>query len=208
MISIVEGAKRPGADPVFDAMFRDRKKVFVDLRKWTVPVLDGQFEIDQFDGPRAIYCIATDERGSHLGSIRLLPTDEPHILGDVFPELCEGTVPTGPDIWELTRACPSPSLCAAERRRVRNLLITAVVEFALLRRITTYTCIADSGWFHQILALGWDCWPLGLLRKLGRTNTGALRIDISPRTRELLRDTGTYVPSRLVMLDDAAPAYC
>src|ERR1700741_4809323 len=114
MIRIVEGAERPGADPMFDAMFRDRKRVFVDLRKWNVPVVEGQFEVDQFDGPRAIYCIATDSSGAHLGSIRLLPTDEPHILGDLFAELCQGDVPTGPAVWELTRACPSPELPAPE----------------------------------------------------------------------------------------------
>lgn len=208
MIRIIEGAARPGTDPMFDAMYRDRKRVFVDLRKWQVPVIEGQFEVDQFDGPRTIYCIATDERGAHKGSIRLLPTNEPHILGDLFPELCDGEVPTGPGIWELTRACCSPALPAPERRQVRNALTTAVVEYALRRRIHTYTCIADSSWLAQIFGLGWDCRPLGLPRKIDRTNTGALRIDISPATPQLLREAGTYVPSRLVMFDDAALAHC
>ena len=208
MIRIVEGAARPGSDPLFDAMYRDRKRVFVDLRKWQVPVIAGEFEVDQFDGPRTIYCIATDERGAHRGSIRLLPTDAPHILGDVFPELCDGDVPTGPDVWELTRACPSLSLPVAERRKVRNALISAVVEYARHSRIRTYTCIADSSWLSQILAFGWNCRPLGLPRKLDRTNTGALRIDITPETRELLEETGTWVPSRLVLIDDAQVGHC
>jgi N-acyl-L-homoserine lactone synthetase len=208
MIQIIEGAQRPGSDPVFDAMFRDRKRVFVDLRKWDVPVIDGEYEVDQFDGPRTVYCIAIDERGSHRGSIRLIPTNEPHILGDIFPDLCEGQVPTGADIWELTRGCLSPSLRASERRLVRNALTTAVVEYARLRRISAYTCIADSGWLSQVLALGWDCRPLGLPRRLDRTMTGALLIEISPRTPELLRDAGTWVPSRLVMLGDLEAAHC
>lgn len=208
MIRIVEGASRPGSDPMFDAMYRDRKRVFVDLRKWNVPVLDGQFEVDQFDGPRTVYCIATDERGAHRGSIRILPTDEPHILGDLFPELCDGPLPAGPAVWELTRACCSPSLPAQQRREVRNALTTAVVEYALHRGIESYTCIADSAWLGQIFSLGWDCRPLGLPRKIDRTNTGALRIDISPATPGLLRAAGTYVPSRLVMMGDAALAHC
>lgn len=207
MIRIVEGAERPGSDPMFDAMFRDRKRVFVDFRKWSVPVIDGEFEVDQFDGPRTVYCIATDERGAHHGSIRLLPTDEPHILGDLFPELCDGEVPKGSGIWELTRGCLSPSLRATERRQVRNALTTAVVEYALLRRINTYTCIADSAWLSKIPVMGWTCRPLGLPRKLDRTNTGALRIDITSRTPELLRCAGTYVPSRLVLLGDAELAH-
>lgn len=208
MIQIIEGARAPGSDPLFDAMFRDCKRVFVDMRGWDVPVIDGEFEVDQFDGARTVYCIATDERGGHRGSIRLIPTNEPHILGDVFPELCDGEVPTGPDIWELTRACPSPDLSAAERRKVRNALITAVVEYARHSRIRTYTCIADSGWLSQILTMGWDCTLLGLPRKLEGANTGALRIDITTGTRSLLEDAGTWVPSRFVLLDDAQFAHC
>lgn len=208
MIQIIEGVQPPGSDPLFDAMFRDRKRVFVDLRGWNVPVIAGEFEIDQFDGPHTVYCIATDEKATHRGSIRLIPTSEPHILGDVFPDLCDGDVPTGPDIWELTRACPSPALSAAERRQVRNALITAVVEYARHSRIRSYTCIADSGWLSQILAMGWNCTPLGLPRNLAGTNTGALRIDITRDTRGLLEHAGTWVPSRFVLLADASPAHC
>lgn len=207
MIRILEGMEVPGSNPLFDAMFKDRKRVFVDLRKWQIPVIDGEFEIDEFDGPRTVYCIATDEHGAHHGSIRLIPTDEPHILGNLFPELCLGEVPTGPDIWELTRGCVSPRLPASERRLVRNALTTAVVEYALYRGIKSYTCIADSGWLSQILALGWDCRPLGLPRKIDRSMTGALQIEISSRTPAQLAAAGTYVPSRMVILDDALVAH-
>jgi N-acyl-L-homoserine lactone synthetase len=204
MIRIIEGMERPGSNPMLDAMFRDRKRIFVDLRKWQVPVVDGQYEIDQFDGPRTVYCIATDEHGQHRGSIRLIPTDEPHILGDLFPDLCLGPVPTGPDIWELTRGCVSPRLSAVERRDVRNALTTAVVEYGLHRGIRSFTCIADSGWLSQILSLGWNCKPLGLPRQIDRTMTGALQIDINRETPALLDAAGTYVPSRLIFLDDVS----
>jgi acyl-homoserine lactone synthase len=56
--------------------------------------------------------------------------------------------------------------------------------------------------------MGWNCTPLGLPRKLDRSNTGALRIDITAQTQSLLKETGTWVPSRLVMLDDAHLANC
>lgn len=207
MIRILEGMEAIGSNPMLDAMFRDRKRIFVDLRKWQVPVIDEQYEIDQFDGPRTIYCVATDEHGDHRGSIRLIPTDEPHILGSLFPHLCFGEVPSGPDIYELTRGCVSPRLKPAERRAVRNALTTAVVDYALYRGISSYTCIADSGWLSQILALGWDCRPLGLPMKIASTMTGALQIDITSETPRLLQAAGTYVPSRLVVLDDIAPAH-
>ena len=40
-------------------MHRDRKKIFVDALKWDVPVVDGQYEIDQFDTDDAIYLLAS-----------------------------------------------------------------------------------------------------------------------------------------------------
>jgi N-acyl-L-homoserine lactone synthetase len=207
MIRVIEGAETPGTDPLLDAMYRDRKRVFVDLRKWKLPILHGEYEVDQFDGPRTVYCIATDGDGSHLGSIRLLPSNGPHTLSDLFPDLCSGEVPTGSDIWELTRACISTRLVASERRRVRNALTTAAVEYALWRGISTYTCIADSGWLSQVLALGWDCRPLGPPRLIERSMTGALQINITPDTPALLEDAGTYVRCRLVAFDDAIVAH-
>ena len=75
---------------------------------------------------------------------------------------------------------------------------TAVVEFALLRGIDRFTCIADSGWLSQILSLGWDCRPLGLPRDIAGLNTGALVIEIDSDTPDKLRTAGTYVPMRIV----------
>ena len=201
MIQIFRGAQAPGSNAILDAMYRDRKHVFVDLLKWDVPVIDGCFEIDQFDDDRAIYLVAAGESGAHRGSIRLLPTDGPHILWTIFPELCDAAVPRSPDIFEISRGCLSMRLRAPERLIVRNALTTAAVEYALLHGIQAFTCIADSGWLSQVLALGWDCWPLGLPQKIGRSLTGALRIDITPETPHLLRDAGTYRPAPLSFAD-------
>lgn len=204
MIQVFRGAQSPGSNIVLDAMHRDRKHVFVDLLKWQVPVVDGQFEIDQFDDERAIYLVAATADGEHRGSIRLLPSDGPHILGTIFPDLCNGRVPRGASIFEISRGCLSMRLCASERLEVRNCLTTAAVEFALLHDINAFTCIADSGWLSQVLALGWDCYPLGLPRQIGRTLTGALKIEITPETPHLLRDAGTYRSAPLVMADGRA----
>lgn len=203
MIQIVNGAARPGTNPMLDAMYRDRKRVFVDLLKWDVPVSDGDFEIDQFDTEAAIYLIAVGDDGAHLGSFRLLPTTGPHILGSVFAWLCDVPVPQSSNIFEISRACVSLRLRAADRRRVRNQLISASVDYALLHHIRSYSCIADIGWLSQILALGWYTRPLGLPKPVGRKDAGALQITITPQTPNLLRETGTYAPAPLAMT--AAP---
>jgi acyl-homoserine lactone synthase len=187
---------------MYDAMYRDRKRVFIDLRGWGLRVTDGQFEVDQFDGPATVYCIATNSTGAHFGSIRMLRSEGPHILGDIFPELCEEGVPRGPGIWELSRGVLSPALPAAKRLEVRNTLVSAVVEYALHRGIDAYICIADSGWLSQILSLGWECRPLGLPRRIAHSLTGALRIEITAQTPDLLRAAGINGVSRLVVLND------
>ena len=193
MAIIENGAFGPANGHVLRNMFEARKRVFVDLLKWDVPVVDGRFEVDQFDDPHATYIILADEDGRHLGSARLLKTTKPHILGNLFPELCAGAVPTGTDILEITRFCLDRSQSAAQRIRTRNRLVSALVAHALQRGIRTYTGVAELGWLQQILAFGWDCRPLGVPRSIGGRLLGALAIAIGPDTPALLSQNGIWV---------------
>ena len=179
-------------------MFEARKRVFVDLLKWDVPVLAGRYEIDQFDDPDATYLIVADEAGEHLGSARLLDTRRPHILGSLFPELCSGPVPSGPAIAEITRFCLGRNQSAGRRLDTRNRLVTALVAHALAAGTTTYTGVAELPWLQQILAFGWRCRPLGLPRAVGGTLLGALRIDIDEDTPARLAANGLWAPEALI----------
>lgn len=173
-------------DATLRAMFEDRKKVFVDLLKWDVPVLDGRFEIDEFDNSHATYIIIADDDGDHLASARLLPTTRPHILKMLFPELCAGVPPTGATIAEITRFCLSPRRNSTSRRHTRNQLVTALTWYALEQGIETYTGVAELSWLQQILAFGWDCRPLGAPLSLDCGIVAALAIEIRPDTPSLL----------------------
>ena len=193
MATIVEaGCLEPCSDRTLKAMFEDRKSVFVDLLKWDVPVLDGRFEVDQFDDSHATYIIIADEDGDHLGSARLLPTTRPHILGSLFGQLCAAAPPTGPAVTEITRFCLSRRQNAADRRRTRNQLVTALAWHALENGIRTYTGVAELGWLQQILAFGWDCRPLGVPARLECGMIGALAIEIRSDTPELLAANGIW----------------
>ena len=190
MLHTIHASPRSGEDAVLRAMFAARKSVFVDLLKWDVPVLDGRFEIDQFDDGHATYLVLTDGEGGHLASVRLLPTNRPHILGDLFPHLCEAAPPRDPAICEITRFCLDRSLDARARRAARDTLVTALVEHALAQGITAYTAIAEIGWFQQILAFGWRCLPLGLPQIDGGTMLAALRTEIDDETPGQLAAAG------------------
>ncbi|MES2022846.1 MAG: acyl-homoserine-lactone synthase [Pseudomonadota bacterium] len=186
MLHVLQSAARPASDAVLRAMFAARKSVFVDLLKWDVPVLDGAYEVDQFDDVHATYLILAGPDDTHLGSARLLPTTRPHILDSFYADLCEDAPPRDADIFEITRFCLDRRLCARERRQVRDTLVSALVDHALATGIAAYSAIAEMGWFQQILAFGWRCMPLGLPRVIDGTMLAALRIEITPETPSLL----------------------
>lgn len=182
------------ADPALRAMFEARKRVFVDLLKWDVPVLAGKYEVDQFDTVDATYLMLVDEDAGHLASTRLLRTDRPHILTELFSHLCAKEAPSGPSVREITRFCLEPTLSAAGRREVRNQLVTALVEFALQSGVTDYTGVACVSWFDQIAAFGWDCRALGPAQGIGANRLVALHIRIDAATPAALTANGIYAP--------------
>ena len=203
MVVIGNGIEQALGDRLFRSMFEERKRVFVDLLGWDIPVLAGRYEIDQFDDDEATYIVVTDGKGEHCGSARLLRTDRPHILGTIFPYLCDDIPPGGPTVREITRFCLALRLKAPERLATRNRLVSALVEHALCSGITTYTGVAEWAWFQQILAFGWQCLPLGMPSSADR-GLSAMRIDISPATPGLLRQSGIFTPIQLMDLDRAA----
>jgi N-acyl-L-homoserine lactone synthetase len=195
MIVIGSQGREPGNESLLQAMFEARKQIFVDLLKWDVPVLDGRFEIDQFDDEHAIYLIAADADGQHLGSARLLPTTRPHILDSLFPRLCSGDPPRSDDCFEITRFCLGRNQNARQRLETRNRLVSALAQYGLETGISTYTGVAELGWLQQILAFGWRCRPLGLPRPIDGRTLGALRIDIDADTPALLAANGIFRPT-------------
>ena len=170
-------------------MHRDRKHVFVDRLGWTLPSRESWLEVDEFDSEHAVYLLALEpETGRHQGSVRLLPSTRPHVLGSVFPSLCADKPPVGADCWEISRFLASP----AERSgnalvRVHRLLALALVEFALLNDIRTYSLIVEFNRVPALLSIGWDVRPLGLPTFCGDEQLQALQIIIGDDALSLVR---------------------
>ncbi|MBV2147525.1 autoinducer synthase [Sphingobium sp. AS12] len=193
MILTIENYPESAHTLALETMFMDRKSQFVDFFAWDVPVVDGRFEVDQFDGPNAIYIIAIGTDGRHEASLRMLPSWLPHLLGDIFAHLCVAGVPVGPRIWESTRLCLPSRHGALRRRELRNALISAMADFALARGISEITGVIPDGFRREVLAMGWRAEPLGPAVRIKGGTIGAFRIDVTPDMRERLTWTGTYV---------------
>jgi N-acyl-L-homoserine lactone synthetase len=173
-----------------DTMHRDRKRVFVDRLKWQVPVVDGIYEKDQFDNDDAVYIVAADPiTGQHHGSLRLIPSTRPHMLRDVFACLCADGVPIGPDIWEMTRICLSPSLPRELARQSLGLVWLGAVEFGVDNGIAVMTGLTHAPMFANILAAGIEIEPLGPVQDFEGVQYAALqtRIDAQVLEREQAR---------------------
>lgn len=204
MTIILEQGCRGPSESLLRAMFADRKSVFVDLLGWDLPVLDGRFELDQFDDPHATYIIIADAAGDHLGSARLLPTTRDHILDPLFRNLCAAPPPKGANVLEITRFCLSRRVNASVRRRTRNQLISALTSYALDQGVRTYTGVAELGWLQQILAFGWACRPLGVPIQSACGLLGALAIEIEPNTPALLAANHIWDMGEEVRIPQAA----
>ncbi|SLK08783.1 acyl-homoserine-lactone synthase [Novosphingobium mathurense] len=192
MICTVQGCSDPRFRGAIETMFEDRKRLFVDLLGWDLAVEQDRWEIDCFDGDDAIYLIALDQTGDHIGSLRLLPSDQPHILATLFADLCPSGVPTGPETFEVTRLCLPVRHGAAERLRIRNALISAMVDHALLAGITRLTGVVEAGFLAQILRMGWRCTSPGPSRRFGGAALGAFIAEIDAETPALLAASGIY----------------
>ncbi len=204
MIKVVGAENRQGFTPELESMHRHRKQVFVDFLKWDVPVIDGKFEIDQFDNEDAVYLMVTDpETRAHMGSVRLIPTTRPHLMSELFPFLCEGGPPQSEDVWEITRLCTAPKV--ADPSVVRRHLCTALMEFGLHYGIRRYVSVTHMAFLPQVLSVGWQCEPLGLPQTVNGEEIGALAIEVSVEALSTFRKSlGLKAP--LIGLAAAAKA--
>ena len=98
-------------------MFRDRADQFKIRLNWEVNVDAHGFERDEYNDLNPPYVIWENADGTHVGSMRFLPTVGRVMVNDHFPHLLGGGSISSPTIWECTRFCLSrganPKVAAA-----------------------------------------------------------------------------------------------
>ena len=103
MLLHMTGSDRSNNQVVFGEMFRQRKIVFHDHKNWDVQIVDGQYEVDQYDREDTSYLMAFGRDDQLVGSVRLLSTATPHMMSGPFARMFPGVSLTSPLIWEATR---------------------------------------------------------------------------------------------------------
>lgn len=97
------GTRQQLPPQLFERMGHYRREVFINQLGWELNTVNGM-ELDEFDGPDAVYVCSHDDDGQVSGVARLLPTTAPYLMEKVFPELWgESQLPNDPKIWELSR---------------------------------------------------------------------------------------------------------
>jgi len=103
MLQFSTGTKQQLPPGLFEEMGQYRREVFINRLGWELNTVNG-LELDEFDGPEAVYVCSHDDEGNVDGVARLLPTTGPYLMEKVFPSLWAGKdLPRDPTIWELSR---------------------------------------------------------------------------------------------------------
>ena len=130
-------------------MFRLRRKVFCQELRWVES--HGPEERDVYDTHDPVYIMHTDPTGTHLyGSARLMPTNGPTLLSDVFADtLPDAASFDSPFVWEITRLCVDDDLIRAhgrgnERTRILRCMRAASLEFGVEAGVETFLANFDD----------------------------------------------------------------
>jgi N-acyl-L-homoserine lactone synthetase len=174
LIHIITRSNRRMFSDVLTEMHRQRKQLFVDCMGWKLETC-ADLEIDAFDSDEAIYLIETDEKSGHvLQSARLMSSEGPHLLGEVFPHLCAEGPPRAPGLYEASRFCPAPETPKGQARRaLLYRMIAAILETGLLFGIERVSFVASAALAPLARRAGWQVSPLGAGARVGRERLSA-----------------------------------
>ncbi|WP_084833921.1 acyl-homoserine-lactone synthase [Mesorhizobium sp. L48C026A00] len=158
---VVTHQNRSLYDAEWDSYLRWRHEIYVHEKKWRPASPEGR-ELDQFDTPDATYILGFED-GELVTAARLIPTDKPHLVSEIFPHMCEiKGLPNRPDWAEWTRTFVVPDRRTAGRRGILTQICCAVMEFCLEEGLQYAGGIQETYFLPQWAMLNWRVAPLGL----------------------------------------------
>lgn len=202
MLHIIAGDCIDQHQELVQSMFELRYEVFIKRMGWQLDCQEGA-ELDQFDHEHAKHMIIANSRNQAVAYCRMLPTDKPHLLGDVFPYLdANNSPPKGPLIWEVTRlavdyrperleGCTNPT----------GEMLAGMVEYALSQGLSHLVSVSDVRVERILKRSGWNLTRLGSAYKMDGFDVVGEIQEVSEealaRIRERCGITGSVLPTNI-----------
>jgi len=154
-VHVVTAANRHLYPSLLDQFFRERHKIYAQELAWVPPSPDG-LEMDQFDTLKAVYLIGVED-GKVITGSRFVPTDQPHMLSEVFPHLCTlgGGVIRDAAVAEWTRGFVVKDRREGLGVRLKAQFCYAVMDYCLGEGIERIGGIQEVYWLSLWQRLGW-----------------------------------------------------
>jgi acyl homoserine lactone synthase len=172
-------------------IFSYRYSVFVERLKWTLPDAGAGLEVDQFDRD-STYHVSLRDASATVGYARLLPTTEPYLLSEVFPELMNGIeIPRSPDVWELSRFCSFDLRSPTEHTRQADFwgcraVLRAAVQCALEHGVRRLIAVSAVAMERILVRLGVNASRASPTMQLHGHSVFAFWIDLDDMTKNAL----------------------
>lgn len=176
------GTRQQLPPQLFEQMGHYRREVFINQLGWELNTVNGM-ELDEFDGPDAVYVCAHDDEGQVSGVARLLPTTAPYLMEKVFPQLWAGKqLPRDPKIWELSRfaaASPYPSGAIEHQASAQHAseLLRNVMRVGLMLGAQTLVTVSPVGMERLLRLNGFFAKRAGIPMQSRRMPIIALQIN-------------------------------
>jgi acyl-homoserine lactone synthase len=142
--------------------FRLRHTIYVEGRGWEALRRPDGREIDAFDTSHATHLLGLTETGEVVAGSRLVPTVQPHLMSEVFPELARYGVPRDEATLEWTRFFVVDRLRESHRpSRAAGFMYCSIVEFCVASDVDRLTVVCEEYWFERLASIGWKPARLG-----------------------------------------------
>jgi N-acyl-L-homoserine lactone synthetase len=208
MIHVVTAANRRFYEPQLLQMHRQRKKIFIDRRGWkALTVAENGGEYDQGDDDRAIYFLALTSFGDVERAMRLRPTDDWSMLGDLFPQFVgpdEAPV-NNSDVWEMARYYTIGNTRQDENFGRRGEFGLSLLEKAVQCGISRVLLLSDLALVGSVMRSGWKMRIIGLPGAYAEGECVAGEIECSIEAVETLKERLNIRGTALLEFDENHP---
>jgi len=208
MIHVVTAANRRFYEPQLLQMHRQRKTIFIDRRGWkALTVAENGGEYDEGDDERAIYFLALTSSGDVERAMRLRPTTDWSMLGDLFPQFVgpdEAPV-SNPDVWEMARYYATGNTRQDENFGRRGEFGLSLLEKAVQCGIKRVLLLSDLALVGSVMRSGWQMRIIGLPGAYDEGECVAGEIECSPEAVETLKERLNIRGTALLEFDENHP---